>query len=62
MCSDGVWEFLQNDKVMQTTIPYLKNNLPESACKNIIKNSKKCWEREDTMRDDITAIVIFINV
>ena len=59
ICSDGVWEFLNNEDIMKIGIEYyLKNNIDEYLDK-IIKVSEFWWEKEDIIRDDITAIVVF---
>ena len=59
ICSDGVWEFLNNEDIMKIGIEYyLKNNIDEYLDK-IIKVSEFWWEKEDTMRDDSTAVIVF---
>ena len=59
ICSDGVWEFSNNEDIMSIGIEfYLKDNIEEFIDK-IIKVSEFWWEKEDVMRDDITAIVVF---
>lgn len=61
VCSDGVWEFLDNNKVMNMVLPYYAKNDPESAAKLLIKESTTWWEKEDVVVDDITSIVAFYN-
>jgi len=59
ICSDGVWEFSNNEDIMSIGIEfYLKDNIEEFIDK-IIKVSEFWWEKEDVMRDDITTIVVF---
>ena len=59
ICSDGVWEFLDNEDIMRMGIDfYLKDNI-EEYLEKIIKVSEFWWEKEDIIRDDITAIVVF---
>ena len=59
ICSDGVWEFSNNEDIMSIGIEYyLKNNIGEFIDK-IIKVSEFWWEKEDIIRDDITAIVVY---
>ena len=59
ICSDGVWEFLDNEDVMRMGIEfYVKDNI-EEFLEKIIKVSEFWWEKEDIIRDDITAIVVF---
>ena len=59
ICSDGVWEFSNNEDIMSIGIEYyLKNNIAEFIEK-IIKVSEFWWEKEDIIRDDITAVVVY---
>ena len=59
VASDGVWEFLDNQKVADIVMPFYKNNDPDGACKALIKESTDWWNQEDVVVDDITAIVVF---
>ena len=59
ICSDGVWEFSNNEDIMSIGIEYyLKDNIGEFIEK-IIKVSEFWWEKEDIIRDDITAVVVY---
>lgn len=58
IASDGVWEFLSNQQVMNMVIPFYLKNQPEGACDKLIKESVICWRREDEVIDDITCVVI----
>ena len=59
ICSDGVWEFSNNEDIMSIGIEYyLKDNIAEFIEK-IIKVSEFWWEKEDIIRDDITAVVVY---
>ena len=59
IASDGVWEFIDNEDVMRMGIDfYLKDNVDEFLDK-IIQVSEFWWEKEDIIRDDITAIIVF---
>ena len=59
VASDGVWEFLENEKVAELVMPYYKKNDPEGACKCLIKESTAWWNKEDIVVDDITAVAVF---
>ena len=59
VASDGVWEFLKNEKVAEIVWPFYKKNDPEGACKTLIKESTDWWNQEDIVVDDITVIVVF---
>ena len=59
VASDGVWEFLNNDRVAEIVLPFYKKNDPNGACKALIKESTEWWNQEDIVVDDITVIVVF---
>ena len=59
VASDGVWEFLDNQKVVDIVMPFYKVNDPDGACKAVIKESTQLWKQEDIIIDDITIIIIF---
>ena len=59
IASDGVWEFLDNQRVSDIVMPFYKKNDPDGACKALIKESTEWWNQEDVVVDDITVIVVF---
>ena len=59
IASDGVWEFLDNNKVAEIVLPFYKKNDPKGACKALIKESTEWWNKEDIVVDDITYIIVF---
>ena len=59
IASDGVWEFLVNERVAEIVWPYYKNDDPDGACKELIKESTEWWNKEDIVVDDITVVVVF---
>jgi len=62
IASDGVWEFLSNQQIIDMVVPfYIKNNL-ESACDKLVRESTLCWKAEDDVVDDITCVVISLKV
>ena len=59
ICSDGIFEFLDNQKVMELGKQiYLKND-SSTFCRELVKHSLIEWENNDTIVDDITAVVAF---
>ena len=60
VASDGVWEFLSNNDVMDIINPFFVIGDVEGACKEVVKKSTEKWEEEETGRDDITIVVSFI--
>ncbi|CAD8086954.1 unnamed protein product [Paramecium primaurelia] len=60
VASDGVWEYLSNEEVMDMVIPYLEKDNPDQAAERIIVEATQAWRRNSLARDDITCIVIFL--
>ena len=60
VASDGVWEFLDNDQVLEIIKKHRITGDIESACDEIMRESLKRWqiEEEDTI-DDITFVLVF---
>ena len=60
IATDGVWEFLENQQVLDIIKKYIPSNDIESACDEIMKISLEKWntEEEDTV-DDITFVLVF---
>ncbi|CDW78250.1 protein phosphatase 2c containing protein [Stylonychia lemnae] len=61
VCSDGVSEFLENEQIGQIIEPYYKNNDTEGACRKLVEEATNQWLKEESVIDDITAIVIFFH-
>ena len=59
ICSDGVWEFLNNEDVMKIGIKYYIDNDIDGFVNDIIKTSQYWWKREDIIMDDITAVIVY---
>ena len=59
VCSDGVWEFLDNKNVKDIGIKYYLNNDPSGFCHELVNTSFCLWEKNDIVIDDITAVVAF---
>ena len=59
ICSDGVWEFLKNEDVMNIGIEFYINNEIEKYIDNLVKTSQNWWKKEDIIMDDITSVVVY---
>lgn len=59
--SDGVFEFLSNKRVTDIVMKYYKNNDIHIATDKLTDEATKCWKKEDSSIDDITAVVAFFN-
>ena len=60
--SDGVWEFLSNEDVAQIIYPFYEQNAPEAAANALVKAAFKKWKQEEEVIDDITVVIIFLEV
>mmetsp|Transcript_29367 Transcript_29367/g.52576 ORF Transcript_29367/g.52576 Transcript_29367/m.52576 type:complete len:98 (-) Transcript_29367:1058-1351(-) len=60
--SDGVFEFLSNEEVVKIVVPYWKLGDPQSAADMIVKEAHARWCTEEEVVDDITCIVIFLDL
>ena len=62
--TDGVWEYLSNDDVMETIKDIYENNgKAEEACEMIVKRASLEWRKENNKTmDDISCVIIFLNV
>ena len=63
IASDGVWEFLENIEIAQIVKPYFVTKNAEKAAESIVRESYLRWKREEEgIVDDITCVVIFLDV
>ena len=62
--TDGIWEYLSNDDVMDTIKDIYENNgKAEEACEMIVKRASLEWRKENNKTmDDISCVIIFLNV
>lgn len=60
VASDGVWEFLSNDKVKDIVLQYYYRNDPKGAATQVVREASKLWKEEGCAMDDITCIVYFL--
>ena len=59
LCSDGVSEFLSNERIGEIVYPFYQPNDTEGACRKLVEEATYQWLKEDSVIDDITAVVIF---
>ena len=59
IASDGLYEFLSNEKIAHYANKFYRKNDIEKCCKYLIKKASEKWEIEEDVRDDITVICIF---
>jgi hypothetical protein len=51
---------LDNEKISSIVLPFYEKNDPEGACHAVIEESVQSWEREESVIDDITVVIIFL--
>ena len=61
MCSDGIWEFLNNEQVKNLGRKFYINNDSSGLCEELYSNALIEWQCNDSIVDDITVISIFFN-
>jgi serine/threonine protein phosphatase PrpC len=62
VCSDGVWEFLTNENVINLGKSFYLDNDASGFCHQIVDQSVLQWEKNDIITDDITVVVAFFNI
>lgn len=62
LASDGVWEFLSNQQVASIVLPYFAKDAPEAAANALVSVALSQWKKQSQSIDDITVVIIFLNV
>ena len=57
--SDGIWEFINNEKIMEIGNKYYINNDVNGFVQCLYKTSFELWRKKEFVVDDITAIAVF---
>ena len=62
--TDGVWEYLSNEEVMNIVKEfYINGNEAEEACELLVKNATNIWKKENMKTiDDISCAILFLNI
>lgn len=62
IATDGIWEFLNNEKVKDIVYPYYSVGDSKGAARKLVSSARKMWEVKNKMAiDDITVIIIFFD-
>jgi serine/threonine protein phosphatase PrpC len=62
MCTNGIWEFLTNEKVKDIILPYYDENNISGGISKLINVSNKIWSVKNPMYiDDLSAILLFFD-
>jgi len=59
MATDGLWEFMSNQEVMDMAA---KIEDPEAACRELAADAYKRWMKAETVVDDTTVVVVHLDV
>ena len=59
VCSDGVWEFLENQTVMNIGKKFYLENNASAFCHELVSKAFDEWQENDSIVDDITAVIAF---
>ena len=61
LASDGIWEFISNEEVVNIVKDFYLEDDVEGAVNYLYEESKKRWMMEEEIIDDITVIVVFLS-
>ena len=59
VCSDGIFEFISNEEVMNIANAFYSKNDVFGLCKTLTDKSIKLWLLDDNYVDDITIVAVF---
>ena len=59
VCSDGIFEFISNEEVMNIANTFYGKNDVFGMCKTLTNKAMKLWIKEDDYIDDITVVAVF---
>jgi serine/threonine protein phosphatase PrpC len=62
IASDGIWEFISNETAVNIVSTYWSQGNIDSACEHLVRDSVRFWKQEDEVIDDITIIIVYLNV
>lgn len=60
ICSDGVWDVIQNEEVMTIGNQYFVNNDIKGHCQALLTTAVIRWGKYEGYRDDITVVVVYL--
>ena len=60
LATDGVWQFLSNEKVKNILLPYYDEDNISGAAQKLVRSALRMWENKNpNFIDDITVIILF---
>ncbi|KAK4537528.1 hypothetical protein CDCA_CDCA13G3553 [Cyanidium caldarium] len=62
LASDGVWEFMSNDDVVQFVGGRKdRGEPPQTVAEQLVQEAVRRWIKEETVIDDVTCIVVYLD-
>ena len=61
LASDGVFEFLSNEAILKSLIPFYESKQIQQASDHLMTMATKSWTKHSSIIDDITFILIFVS-
>lgn len=62
MASDGVFEFISNEEVVDVVGRWRERGSAQEAAEELVKLATERWIDDDSVIDDISCVVVFMNV
>jgi serine/threonine protein phosphatase PrpC len=62
IASDGIWDRISNEEMANIIRPFYEKKDSEGATHELVRVSVERWQRDQGMVDDITVLVVFLNV
>jgi serine/threonine protein phosphatase PrpC len=60
--SDGLFEFMENEKIKNIILKFINKNDAVGCCKKLVEEAHKSWTIDSKICDDITVIVLFFKI
>jgi serine/threonine protein phosphatase PrpC len=61
IATDGVWKYLNQEKVGSIVMDHLEGYLAEDAANEIVKLAGKRWSNFGESMDDVTVVVVYLS-
>lgn len=62
LATDGVFDFISNQEVVAIVGQYRHRGTPQEAAEALVKTASERWIEDDSVIDDISATVVFLDV
>eukprot|EP00359_Climacostomum_virens_P002884 CAMPEP_0204911982 /NCGR_PEP_ID=MMETSP1397-20131031/10206_1 /ASSEMBLY_ACC=CAM_ASM_000891 /TAXON_ID=49980 /ORGANISM="Climacostomum Climacostomum virens, Strain Stock W-24" /LENGTH=400 /DNA_ID=CAMNT_0052082733 /DNA_START=144 /DNA_END=1343 /DNA_ORIENTATION=- len=60
--SDGLWEFMSNQEAVDIVGADYLSASAESSCDKLVREAVRRWNRQEDVVDDITVVIVYLNV